>query len=113
MELEVVGAIVCLASEVVVGLSVVEGTIMRVVVAVRVVYVVATVGLTFVVVIAWKVAALGVVIGICVVIMYVSSYRINCFGLVTGGVGKRSRFLSATLVDIEQNNFYLISGISF
>ena len=52
MELEVVGAIVCLASEVVVGLSVVEGTIMRVVVAVGVGYVVATVGLTFVVVIA-------------------------------------------------------------
>ena len=110
MVLEVVGAIVCLATAVVVGLSVVEGTIMRVVVAVGIGYVVATVGLTFVVVIAWKVAALGVVIGICVVIMYVSSYSMNSFVVVTGGVGKRSRFLSATLVDIEQNNFYLIPG---
>ena len=75
---------------------------MRVVVAVGIGYVVATVGLTFVVVIAWKVAALGVVIGICVVIMYVSSYSMNSFVVVTGGVGERSRFLSATLVDMNK-----------
>ena len=84
---------------------------MRVVEVVGIGYVVATVGLTVVVVIGWKVAALGVVIGICVVIKYVSSYSMTSFALVTGGVGKSSRFLSATLVDIEQNNFYLILGI--
>ena len=44
--------------------------------------------------------------------MYVSSYSMNSFGLVTGGVGKRSRFLSATIIDIGLNNFYLISGIN-